>query len=305
MTKPMFKDRAAEKKMADWFETFRSAIGFPTESRVVETTVGRTHVLIAGPPDGEPLVCLHGALATSAHLLPELGGLVDRYRIYAIDVMGQSVMSENRRLALDDDSYGHWLREVTTGLGLERFALFGVSWGGFVALRAARATPEAIRALVLLVPAGLVAGSAWAGFTKIGWPMFTYRLAPSDDRLQRLVSALFSSADAQWTKYFGDAVLAYRLDMRIPPLLRPADVANYTGPTLILGADEDVSFPGGALVARARELFPRAEIELLENCKHCPPTGNDFRARTAKRIGTFLAEASKAAILTPNVALRV
>lgn len=288
MTTLMFVDDTAKTRIAGWFETFRSSLPFTNESRWVETSAGRTHVLVAGPEDGPPLVCLHGALASSAHVIPELGSLVERYRIYAVDVVGQSVMSEDRRVDVRDTSYGTWLRDVCTGLGLSRITLFGVSWGGFVALRTAQVAPELVEALVLMVPAGMVAGSAWAGFTKLGWPMLTYRLLPSEKRLRRVVDALFTTQDEKWTKYFGDALLSYRLDMRVPPLTRPEDVASFKGRTLVLGADDDVSFPGPALLARARELFPHAEVELLASCKHCPPTEDAFRERTAQRVRSFL-----------------
>ncbi len=41
-------------------------------------------------------------------------------------------------------------------------------------------------------------------------------------------------------------------------------------------------------MARARELFPEAEVELLEGCKHCPPVDDAFRTQTAARVETFL-----------------
>jgi pimeloyl-ACP methyl ester carboxylesterase len=288
MTTTIFVDDDAKGRMAGWFDTFRSTLPFETETRFVDTPEGRTHVLVAGPVDAPPLVCLHGALATSAHVLPELGSLVERYRIYAIDVMGQSVMSADRRIDVRDDSYGTWLAGVCRGLGLTKVILFGVSWGGFVALRTAKVAPDLIEALILLVPAGVVSGSAWAGFTRVGWPMLTYRLSPSEKRLRRLVDAMFTTYDERWTKYFGEAVRSYRFDMRIPPLAKLEDLASYKGPTLVLGADGDVSFPGAALIARAKELFPHAEVGLLEGCKHCPPVEDDFRAKTATRIQAFL-----------------
>lgn len=289
MMKPMFVDDAAKARMAGWFETFRAALTVPTESRVVDTPYGNTHVLVTGPADAPPLVVLHGALATSAHVLPELGSLVERHRVYAVDVLGQSVMSDDRRLDVGDDSYGTWLAAVCAGLSLERATVFGVSWGGFVALKLAKVAPSLVEALVLLVPAGVVTGSAWTGFTKVGWPMLTYRLSPSQKRLDRLVAGLFTSDDARWSRYFGDAICSYRMDMRVPPLVKPEDVAAYQGPVLVLGADEDVSFPGAALLARAKELFPQADTELLAQCKHCPPVDEGFRARTAARVERFLA----------------
>ncbi|HKO47207.1 MAG TPA: alpha/beta hydrolase [Polyangiaceae bacterium] len=284
----IFVSDSAKSKALAWFETFRAALPVATTGHYVDTPQGRTHVLVAGPENAPPLVCLHGALASSAHVLPELGSLVEHYRVYAVDVVGQSVMSEDVRLALDDDSYGSWLQAVCTGLGLSRITLLGVSWGGFVAMRAARVAPELIGALVLLVPAGVVAGSAWQGFTKVAWPMLRYRLSPSESSLQRVCDALFTTPDARWTQYFGDALFSYRFDMRVPPLARPEDVASYRGKTLIFGADQDLSFPGAALLARAKVLFPEAELELLRTCKHCPPFTNSFREQLAQRIRTFL-----------------
>jgi len=284
----IFVNEAAKTKTLTWFETFRATLPIATVGRYVDTPQGRTHVLIAGPEGAPPLVCLHGALASSAHVLPELGSLVERYRVYAVDLLGQSVMSEDVRLELNDDSYGDWLQAVCAGLGLTRINLLGVSWGGFVALRAARVAPELLAALVLLVPAGVVAGSAWQGFTKVAWPMLRYRLSPSESHLQRVCDALFTTPDARWIEYFGDSLFNYRFDMRVPPLVRPEDVANYHGKTLIFGADQDLSFPGAALLARAKVLFPQAELELLTACKHCPPFTSSFRERLAERIHTFL-----------------
>jgi len=284
----IFVNDTAKAKALAWFETFRATLPVPTLARYVDTPQGRTHVLVAGPEDAPPLVCLHGALASSAHVLPELGSLLEHYRVYAIDVIGQSVMSEDVRLALDDDSYGTWLQAVCAGLGLTHVNLLGVSWGGFVALRAARVAPELIAALVLLVPAGVVAGSAWQGFSKVAWPMLRYRFSPSEGRLQRVCDALFTTPDARWTQYFGEALFSYRFDMRVPPLIRPEDVANYRGKTLIFGADQDLSFPGAALLARAKVLFPQAELELLNACKHCPPFTDGFREQLAGRVRSFL-----------------
>jgi 2-hydroxy-6-oxonona-2,4-dienedioate hydrolase len=285
----IFVDNTARDRMANWFATFREALPFPTESRIVETDEGSTHVLIAGPSDAPPLVVLHGALATSAHILPELGDLVTRHRVYAIDVIGQSVMSADKRIDVAGDAYGRWLTNVCKALELkDGITLFGVSWGGFVSIRAACVAPELVKALILFVPAGVVSGSFWSGFVKLGWPMLMYRFSPNEKRLARVAEAMLSSPDDRWTKYFGEALLAYKLDMRVPPLTKVEDTSAIKAPVLVFGADDDVSFPGAALTTRAKELFPHAEIELLENCKHCPPTTAEFRAKTASRVTAFL-----------------
>lgn len=287
-TTVMFANDEKKAAIRRWRETFIAKAPVTPEERELMTSFGRTRVLIAGPANGEPLVVLHGALASSAHVLPELGDLLRTRRVYALDVIGQSAFSEDRRISLDDDSYGRWVAEACDLLGLGAFDLYGISWGGFVALRTASTFPDRIRHLVLLVPAGLCSSSAWTGFREVGWPIMIYRLFPNDARLERVVRALFTTTDPDWTRYFGEALLAYKLDMRVPPQLTPKAVAAIRCPVLVFGADEDASFPGAALVERAKRILPHAEVELIEGSKHCPPTTAPFRAKMAERIETFL-----------------
>jgi pimeloyl-ACP methyl ester carboxylesterase len=246
-------------------------------------------VLVAGPTDAPPLVLLHGALATSAHVLAELLPLAERFRVYAVDIVGQSVKSSDARPSVTNNEYGAWLAEVLDGLQLARAHVVGVSWGGFVAIRLAATAPQRIERLALLVPAGVVPSPAWEGLTKIGLPMLLYRLFPSPRRLEAFVRHLLTTSDDQWTPYLGDAVRSYNMDMRVPALAKPEELAAFRAPTLILAADRDVSFPGAALLARARELFPTlADQELLTDCRHCPPTTDAFRRWLGDRISHFL-----------------
>lgn len=118
--------------------------------------------------------------------------------------------------------------------------------------------------------------------------MLAYIKYPSPKRLERAMLSLFTTLDPDWTGYMGQALLAYRLDMRIPPLAQPSETKAIQCPVLVFGADQDASFPGEVLVRRIKELIPDAETELLRDCKHCPPLTPEFRARMAARIEPFL-----------------
>ncbi|WP_437604950.1 alpha/beta hydrolase [Sorangium sp. So ce834] len=298
----IFRSPEARARIATWFERFLERAPVPTRAREVPTRFGATHVLVAGPEHAPPLVCVHGAMASSAHLLPELGPLLTRFRVYAVDVIGQSVKSADVRVPVDGPAYAEWLTDVFDALALARAHLLGVSWGGFVALRMAAVAPARIDRLVLIVPGGVVSGPAWQGLTRVAIPMALYRAFPSEERLARLVSGLFTTHDAMWGPYFGDAVRSYRLDMRIPPLAAPEALAGFARPALVFGADDDVSFPGAKLLARAKVLLPRAETELLEGCRHSPPTDDAFRARLGGRIARFLDPDAAAPLASPGLA---
>lgn len=280
-----FKGDQAKALLRQWHERFREKLRTPTESRTVPTRFGETHVLVGGPESAPPLVMLHGALASSAHLLGELEPLLQQFRVYAIDVVGQSVMSADARPSVSTNAYGEWLVDVLDALGLPRANVVAVSWGGFVAIRLAVVAPERIERLVLLVPAGVVNGRAWEGFSKIAFPMMLYRLMPTERRLKAFVRHLLTTVDDDWAPYLGDSFRSFNMDMRIPALARPEELARLTAPVMVVAADKDVSFPGAAVLARARQLFPTlAEEELLQNCLHSPPTTDAFRAWLSSRI---------------------
>jgi 2-hydroxy-6-oxonona-2,4-dienedioate hydrolase len=290
----IFQNEQARSIIENAYERFRARIGVATESTTVTTRFGSTHVLCAGPRHAPPLVVVHGALASSAHVLGELGPLLERFRVYAPDVIGQSVKSADTRVALDGPDYAHWLSDVLDGLHLQRAHVYGVSWGGFVATRLAQYAPERIDRLVLLVPAGIVSGPAWKGFTRVGLPLALYRAFPSRARLVRFASAVLTTLDDAWVDYLGEAFRSYKLDIRVPPLAKPEQLAHFQRPTLVFGASDDLSFPGAPLLARARQLWPQAETELLEGSRHAPPTDAAFKQRLGEHISAFLESAPRA-----------
>lgn len=294
--KPVFKDEQAVARMQAWFSRFRANIGVPTESRTVATRFGDTHVLVGGPPGAPPLVAVHGAMATSAHMLRELAPLLSRYRIHAIDVIGQSVKTPHARPPVNNNDYGVWLGEVLDRLELPRVSLLAVSWGGFAAIRLAAQSPERIERLALLVPAGVVNGHAWQGIKKLALPMMMNRLFPSEKRFFAFAKHLLTTTDDEWLPYLRDAFASYNMDMRVPKLATPDELAAFKAPVFVIAGDQDVSFPGDKLVGRAKQLFPSLlGAELIPDCKHCPPTTDEFRGWLAHKLDAFFSSPSTTA----------
>lgn len=155
-------------------------------------------------------------------------------------------------------------------------------------MQTAAAAPQRIRRLVLIVPAGIVSGSIWKGLTQIALPMALYKMFPSEPRLRNFVEPMFSTWDEDWAHYMGDAIRDFVLSLKVPPLAKTDALQAFKNPALVIGGKDDIMFPGDQLTKRAKVLMPQAEVELIENCRHSPPTTDDFKVWLARRITQFL-----------------
>jgi 2-hydroxy-6-oxonona-2,4-dienedioate hydrolase len=181
-----------------------------------------------------------------------------------------------------------WVVQVLDRLEVRRAGLLGISWGGFAARLAASSYPHRFNALVLIVPAGIVKGSHWRGLAQMAWPLVRYRIRPSEATLKGLLKPLVTTWDDEWAAFTAETLRDMRLDPRVPPLATDTDLRELKVRTLVFGAAADISFPGHAMVERVRRLVPDAEVELLRECKHCPPITPEFRSWLAERVTTFL-----------------
>jgi pimeloyl-ACP methyl ester carboxylesterase len=102
--------------------------------------------------DGMPLVHLHGA--GGLRLTPAHDLLAQHYRVIAFEMPGFGVSPANERSRTMPE-YALTMVAAADALGLDRFDLWGTSFGGKVALWLAAQQPERIRALVLEAPAAI------------------------------------------------------------------------------------------------------------------------------------------------------
>jgi pimeloyl-ACP methyl ester carboxylesterase len=117
----------------------------------VDTDRLRVHYLETGPADGEPVVFVHGNLATSLFWDQTLDALPDRYRGIAVDMRGfgdtevRPVDATRGMGDLVDD-----LASLMAAVGVDRLHLVGWSTGGMVAMHYAADHAEAVRSLTLV-----------------------------------------------------------------------------------------------------------------------------------------------------------
>src|SRR5439155_24765591 len=131
----------------------------PVEPVEVDSPYGTTHVNVCGPPDGRPLVLLHGGGATPTVWFANVAELARAHRVHAVDHINDAGRSvPHGRPVRSRDDLMAWLDAVLTGLGLDAVRLCGHSYGGWLALCYALHAPQRVTHLALLDPTLCFAG---------------------------------------------------------------------------------------------------------------------------------------------------
>jgi len=246
------------------------------ESQYVETSAGKTHVIIVGDASLPPLLVLHGINAGAPVSLEAMQDLYGKYRIYAVDSIGQATRSAETRLSVKDNSYGHWLGEVMHQLGLSEAAVIGISYGGFLLQKLIMAHPEKVQKAIFVVPGGVVNSGALLSMRKLFIPMLRFFMTKKDQDLERFVGAFYKEVDDYALAFQRETLLGMKMDYQRPPLLSKEAVQGFDAPVYAIVVDDDVFFPGKPCLEKLQEAFNGfREGHILTDCRHIP-SANEF-----------------------------
>ena len=190
----------------------------------------------SGPPDGPPVLLLHGLAGSGRWWRPTIGALAGRFRVHALSLRGVRLAVAARELA-------GWMEEQ----GLARASLVGHSMGGLIGAELAAERPELVDRLVLvsapLAPLGGYRRGAW------GLARGVARLPPAFVPL--LVADALRAGPVNVLRGAHEAIGA-----RAPGLER------IRAPTLLLWGDHDTLVPPRIGREAARRI-PDARLVLI------------------------------------------
>lgn len=126
---------------------------------VVLSSGSHLHCVICGAPDRPNLVLLHGLCGGGAVFYAILSGLLLRFRVYLVDLMGMGRSSRPgctvSSLQEAESFFTQPLEEFCGLLGLERVVLMGHSFGGYIAGAFLLAYPSRVSQILLISPIGV------------------------------------------------------------------------------------------------------------------------------------------------------
>lgn len=285
--KPLYKSESWKKALLDLYGEKLWALDIPFSETFVQTSSGKTHVLIAGAEGLPPVVLIHGVTASAPIALEPIKRLAERFRIFAIDCVGAPTPSAETRLSMFDDGYGKWLTEALDGLRLGPVPFIAASYGAFVLHRLIAHNPRRVGAALFVVPAGFANGSFWKSLVKVILPMMKYMRTQREADLVRFMEPFFTRTDAYSIAWQKAALNGINMDLRKPPTLTEREAAGFDGPVYMLAAEDDLFFPAEKGIARCRKLFKGfRQAVILEGAKHVPGPG-DY-PRIERLVGEWL-----------------
>ncbi len=287
MTASIYKTGDGAAEILSLYDEALARLDAKYESLTVATSLGDTHILALGPEDAPPLLLLPGGNFLNPSCLGWFSPLAGKHRIYAPDIIGQPGRSAGFRPSSKGAGHARWAEEILDGLGLERVPFVGISYGAGISLRVAGRTPERISHAVLVSPSGLVRGPIPRMLKEVVLPMVMYRLSPSGERLHRAVRPLLTEGDEFLTRQVGAVYRHVKLDSDLPRAATEAELSHFDAPTMVFAAEDDIFFPGEAVIRRAREIVPNlVSAEILRGSRHVP--SREGFARINGEIERFL-----------------
>jgi pimeloyl-ACP methyl ester carboxylesterase len=248
---------------------------------------GTTHVNACGPTDAPPLVLLAGHGATSAVWYSVAPQLAANHRVYAVDLMGDAGRSVSNGTPLRTPEDLHrWLTEVLDGLDVDRADFCAHSYGAWIALSYALASPARVDRLALIDPTNCFTGLS-ARYVVRALPML---LRPTKARTTTFLRWETQGVplDPAWLELSG---LASELPAANP--VRPrrpsaAALRDLHAALLVVVAGRSKFHSPERLTTRARDSSPRTTVVRIgEATHHSLPAAHtdELTAILAKHFG--------------------
>lgn len=250
----------------------------PFEGRTVETSQGRTFMRISGPVDAPPLVLLPGGGTHSLMWLPNIEGLSQHYRTYALDSILDVGRSANTVPVTTVEALTAWLNELFDVLQLgSEIRLLGLSHGAWLAGHFAHRYPGRLAKVVLLAPAGWAVAIRPAYLLQMMqillWPRRYFIRKVYRESLPRLL-ATGAAGEALIDEMTEDLALGFSCFglRRLTKLLEPKVVDDahlqLEVPALFVIGDEEVIYPPQEALDRLHRVAPRIKTVVVPGAGH-------------------------------------
>lgn len=267
----VYKNAESMQKMHTFYDKALAALQVPYREEYIDTSYGKTHVLIVGDENNPPVFTLHGGNGISPLNIRLFISMLDKYCIIAPDVIGMPGKSEPyRNLNTNREDFGMWLCELLDCMHIKKISFIVSSYSSAMMLSLAKISPKRIDKAVLIVPSGIAHGAMMPMMSKMALPFLKYYFAPSEKSLNGILDVMASEGDELWREFFDLMMSSYKMEMRAPKEYKKDELNHFKSPVLIFATNDDIFFPANKVFTKAEEIFPTKPHMHRINGKHLP-----------------------------------
>lgn len=266
----IFKSEQGEANFLASYERVMANWPIPYETLRIRTDYGDCHVVASGPADGKPIVILHGMTMNAGMWYPNIGAL-SSFRTYCVDAPGDFGKTKLMKMIQTKDDAIQWIDQLLDGLGLRTASFTGHSMGGWLTVNYALARPERVERLALLAP---VATLRPLPLVKMLRHIYPAMLKPAPDRIKRGWRIFCAKGYTLPDELMAMIIEAYthcQMKLAVVPGVFPTGAwkAIADKPVLFLVGDQEQIYSAKAVVKRAAQAMPHADIQVIANAGHC------------------------------------
>ncbi len=283
----LFKTKEAEDTYLATYDKVLSLWPVEHTPMDVETSLGTTHINVAGSKAFPPLFLFPGFGSNSTMFWPNIEALARICRVYVVDTIGQPGRSIPKEV-LSTANCNRWIGEIMASLRVEQVHVMGLSLGGWLSLNFAAAEPLRTRKVVLLDPAASFLPMSWSFIWHSVIPFMVYPTRKGLIRFFRWLTRGYPT-----NPDYGEMMLQGILSTRPQPPLKAAPFSDsrlksLAAPVLLLVGGKSVIYDPQKAVHRARSLIPNVQAEVIPNASHA--LSMEQADAVNRRVSAFLAE---------------
>ena len=274
----LYKSETGKAEILNLYNQKLKDLNINYQYQDVETTFGKTNLIITGDVSKPPVLIVHGSNGCAPIALETYSGLETQFKVFAVVVLAHHNKSAETRLSMKNDDYGKWLHEVIDVLELKNVTLAGFSFGGLVILKALEFKDSNIKEVFLTAPAYLVNGNPLKALFKVFIPMKRFIKTKKIKYVERFLNELFTEKDAFATQFLSKVFLNFKMDFTPVPVIHRREANTIKTPITLIAAQNDIMFPGVKMLKRANKIFPSLrKTLLLEQSKHVQNSADNKR----------------------------
>lgn len=221
-TESLFKNELGEKEYFIRYKACLREWPVPYIEQYIDTSFGRTYLLVSGNKNGKPIVLFHGMAASPASWYPNISVLSKKYKIYVPNYPGDFGLSDFNKSPLTPIQAAEWVNELFLSLQLSKPIIMGTSFGAFLCTNYSINYPDKIDKLILISPAGVFSSINMAFYIKlVFFSLFSKQL-----NIRKLTKWFFAPHNficSPFTELF-EAAITYG----IPKLKYPPSVFSFS-----------------------------------------------------------------------------